>query len=57
MVGLAELDVQAEVPAELHAVRFFFGLSSPRRNNERFWWAFGDLNPGPSGYVPDALTN
>ncbi len=21
------------------------------------WWAFGDLNPGPSGYEPDALTN
>ena len=21
------------------------------------WWALGDLNPGPSGYEPDALTN
>ena len=21
------------------------------------WWAFGDSNPGPSGYEPDALTN
>ena len=20
-------------------------------------WAFGDSNPGPSGYEPDALTN
>ena len=41
-----------------HATGIFFdGLSSPRRNIERFWWAFGDLNPGPSGYEPDALTN
>ena len=32
-------------------------LSTPERNIERFWWAFGDLNPGPSGYEPDALTN
>ena len=22
-----------------------------------YWWAFGDSNPGPSGYEPDALTN
>ena len=22
-----------------------------------FWWAFGDSNPGPSGYEPGALTN
>ena len=21
------------------------------------WWAFRDLNPGPAGYEPDALTN
>ena len=21
------------------------------------WWALRDLNPGPSGYEPDALTN
>ena len=21
------------------------------------WWAIGDLNPGPAGYEPDALTN
>ena len=21
------------------------------------WWAFGDLNPGPTGYEPAALTN
>ena len=21
----------------------------------RRWWALGDLNPGPSGYEPDAL--
>ena len=20
------------------------------------WWAFGDLNPGPTGYEPGALT-
>ena len=24
---------------------------------DRCWWALGDLNPGPSGYEPDALTN
>ena len=22
-----------------------------------FWWAFGDSNPGPTGYEPGALTN
>ena len=22
-----------------------------------FWWASQDLNPGPSGYEPPALTN
>ena len=22
-----------------------------------FWWAIGDLNPGPTGYEPGALTN
>ncbi len=22
-----------------------------------FWWAIRDLNPGPAGYEPDALTN
>ena len=21
------------------------------------WWAFGDSNPGPTGYEPVALTN
>ena len=21
------------------------------------WWAFGDSNPGPTGYEPAALTN
>jgi len=21
------------------------------------WWAFRDLNPGPTGYEPGALTN
>ena len=21
------------------------------------WWAIRDLNPGPAGYEPDALTN
>ena len=29
-----------------------------QRNIARpFWWAFGDSNPGPSGYEPGALTN
>ena len=23
----------------------------------RIWWAFRDLNPGPTGYEPAALTN
>ncbi len=23
----------------------------------KMWWAFRDLNPGPAGYEPDALTN
>ena len=23
----------------------------------KLWWAFRDLNPGPAGYEPDALTN
>ena len=22
-----------------------------------YWWAIRDLNPGPAGYEPDALTN
>ncbi len=25
--------------------------------NIKFWWATRDLNPGPAGYEPDALTN
>ena len=29
----------------IHSILFFF------------WWAFRDLNPGPAGYEPDALTN
>ena len=24
---------------------------------KRLWWAFRDLNPGPIGYEPTALTN
>jgi hypothetical protein len=23
----------------------------------QLWWAIRDLNPGPAGYEPDALTN
>ena len=23
----------------------------------KLWWAIRDLNPGPAGYEPDALTN
>ena len=24
---------------------------------QKSWWAFGDSNPGPTGYEPAALTN
>ena len=29
----------------------------PHRGVPLFWWAIQDLNPGPSGYEPPALTN
>ena len=31
--------------------------SKPTELPGREWWAFGDLNPGPTGYEPAALTN
>ena len=27
------------------------------RAEYKLWWAFGDSNPGPTGYEPVALTN
>ena len=27
------------------------------RARYEIWWAFGDSNPGPTGYEPVALTN
>ena len=27
------------------------------RAEYKIWWAFGDSNPGPTGYEPVALTN
>ena len=38
------------LPTELsgHIVELF---------EKKIWWAIGDLNPGPAGYEPDALTN
>ena len=27
------------------------------QTGKRNWWAFRDLNPGPTGYEPAALTN
>ena len=30
---------------------------SYRAKYELKWWAFGDSNPGPTGYEPVALTN
>ena len=36
-------------------------LYTPNKENRKdvdiSWWAFRDLNPRPSGYEPDALTN
>ena len=26
-------------------------------DEQPYWWAFGDSNPGPTGYEPAALTN
>ena len=32
-------------------------LSYRAEYNYKIWWAFGDSNPGPTGYEPVALTN
>ena len=40
----------AALPAELYP---YF---APLWANDQ-WWAFGDSNPGPTGYEPAALTN
>ena len=31
--------------------------SSHMKLSKFYWWAFRDLNPGPTGYEPVALTN
>ena len=33
------------------------GWHSNQLNYRTMWWAFRDLNPGPIGYEPTALTN
>ena len=33
------------------------GWHSNQLNYRAMWWAFRDLNPGPTGYEPAALTN
>ena len=33
------------------------GWHSNQLNYRAMWWAFRDLNPGPIGYEPTALTN
>ena len=33
------------------------GWHSNQLNYRTIWWAFRDLNPGPIGYEPTALTN
>ena len=43
----------AALPAELYP---YFALGTPL-GEQPSWWAFGDSNPGPTGYEPAALTN
>ena len=40
----------AALPIELHQ-------RAEHRSCPKGWWAFRDLNPGPIGYEPTALTN
>ena len=43
------------LPAELFPYEFVIKW---KQNALLFeWWAFGDSNPGPTGYEPVALTN
>lgn len=54
-----------EFPVNLQILHSAENNKSERLSNEHrlgiriiiVWWAFRDLNPGPSGYEPDALTN
>ena len=43
----------AALPAELYPYTAFLFLTCLAF----CWWAFGDSNPGPTGYEPVALTN
>ena len=43
----------AALPTELYPCIAF---GDPIRRYQK-WWAFGDSNPGPTGYEPAALTN
>ena len=61
-----QLSVWSAARLRLCAVRGTHELycgANKKKNTESYvltvfiWWAFGDLNPGPSGYEPDALTN
>ena len=45
--GHAVLETAA-LPTELYPYMIF---------SSENWWAFGDSNPGPTGYEPAALTN
>ena len=56
----------AALPAELYPyIRMLTTAAIPSRSSPMrcyrtpsgAWWAFGDLNPGPTGYEPAALTN
>ena len=44
----------AALPAELYPYTAFFVFDT---FGFFCWWAFGDSNPGPTGYEPVALTN
>ena len=43
----------AALPAELYP---YLACGTPS-GDKPLWWAFGDSNPGPTGYEPAALTN
>ena len=59
--NIRDIDVAPEY------MQFMRGYYQQRNRNEKrrmelcpcvkFWWAIQDLNPGPSGYEPPALTN
>ena len=49
--------ISNRAPSTSSAISPWTGLSKPTYLLDLKWWAFRDLNPGPSGYEPDALTN